>query len=48
METGAHDVLVIQPPRGGEEILIPNHPEYVVSTEPEAGRIVVRVPVYRD
>jgi 16S rRNA processing protein RimM len=48
LETGAHDVLVIQPARGGEDILIPNHPEYVVATEPEAGRIVVRVPVYRD
>jgi 16S rRNA processing protein RimM len=48
LETGAHDVLVIQPTQGGEDILIPNHPEYVVATEPEAGRIIVRVPVYRD
>jgi len=48
METGAHDVLVIQPVRGGDDLLIPNHPEYVVATEPEQGRIVVRLPVYRE
>jgi 16S rRNA processing protein RimM len=46
METGANDVLVIQPATGGEDILIPNHPEYVTSIEPEAGRIVVRIPRY--
>ena len=48
METGAHDVLVIQPARGGDDLLIPNHPEYVIATEPERDRIVVRLPVYRD
>lgn len=46
METGAHDVLVIQPVAGGDDILIPNHPEYVSATEPESGRIIVRLPEY--
>jgi 16S rRNA processing protein RimM len=48
METGAHDVLVIKPTRGGDDLLIPNHPEYVTATEPENGRIVVRLPIYRE
>jgi 16S rRNA processing protein RimM len=46
METGAHDVLVVQPRRGGDDILVPNHPEYVIAIEPEAGRLVLRLPVY--
>lgn len=46
IETGANDVLVIAPAAGGQDILIPNHPEYVISIAPEAGTLVVRVPVY--
>jgi 16S rRNA processing protein RimM len=46
METGTHDVLIIKPKRGGEDILVPNHPEYVITIEPEAGRLVLRLPVY--
>lgn len=46
METGAHDVLVIKPVAGGDDLLIPNHPEYVSSTEPYSGRIIVRLPQY--
>jgi 16S rRNA processing protein RimM len=45
LETGAHDVLVIQPD-SGEEILVPNHPEYVREVVPDEGRIVVVPPVY--
>lgn len=48
METGAHDVLVIQPAAGGDDILVPNHPEYVVATDPEAGRMTVRLPIYQN
>jgi len=46
IETGAHDVLVIAPANGGQDILVPNHPEYVLEMVPEAGRLVVRLPVY--
>jgi 16S rRNA processing protein RimM len=46
METGAHDVLVIRPVQGGEDILVPNHPEYVISIDPEHQRIDLRLPVY--
>ena len=46
IETGAHDVLVIVPANGGQDILVPNHPEYVLEMVPEAGRLVVRLPVY--
>ena len=42
METGANDVLVIAPDDGGEDLLLPSHPEVVVSMDPVAGRIVVR------
>lgn len=45
METGAHDVLVITPGRG-PDILVPNHPEYVMAINPAAGRMTVRLPVY--
>jgi 16S rRNA processing protein RimM len=45
LETGAHDVLVIQPD-SGDEILVPNHPEYVREVVPDEGRIVVVPPVY--
>lgn len=42
METGANDVLVITPPGGGQDVLYPNHPEFVVSVDPQGGTIVVR------
>lgn len=45
LETGAHDVLVIQP-ESGDELLVPNHPEYVRDILPEEGRIVIVPPVY--
>ena len=50
-ETGNADarllaLLVIKPKRGGDDILVPNHPEYVIAIEPEAGRLVLRLPVY--
>ncbi|MGB3329837.1 MAG: ribosome maturation factor RimM [Thermomicrobiales bacterium] len=46
IETGAHDVLVVTPKAGGQDILIPNHPEYVLQMAPEAGLLVVRLPIY--
>ena len=45
LETGAHDVLVIRP-ESGDEILVPNHPEYVRNILPDEGRIVIVPPVY--
>jgi 16S rRNA processing protein RimM len=44
METGANDVIVIAPDGDGANLLIPSHPESVVSMDPVAGRIVVRLP----
>lgn len=45
IETGAHDVLVIgERPGGGEQMLVPNHPEFVPEIDPAAGRLVVRPP----
>ncbi len=46
METGAHDVLVIGRADGGEDLLVPNHPEFVLEVAPERGVIVLRPPVY--
>ncbi|MGC4190574.1 MAG: ribosome maturation factor RimM [Thermomicrobiales bacterium] len=46
IETGAHDVLVVTPSAGGPDILIPNHPEYVLKMAPEEGVLVARLPVY--
>lgn len=48
METGAHDVLVIERPEGGEDLLVPNHPQFVMEVAPERGIIVMRPPVYSD
>jgi 16S rRNA processing protein RimM len=45
METGANEVLVISPEEGAD-ILLPSHPEVVVSMDPAAGRIVVRPLTY--
>jgi 16S rRNA processing protein RimM len=45
LETGANDVLVITPDEGAD-ILLPSHPEVVVSMEPSAGKIIVRPLTY--
>jgi 16S rRNA processing protein RimM len=45
IETGANDVLVITPETGAD-ILVPNHPRYVLDIVPEDGRITVELPVY--
>jgi 16S rRNA processing protein RimM len=46
METGANDVLVITPDDGGADLLLPSHPDVIVSMDPAAGRLVVRPLVY--
>jgi 16S rRNA processing protein RimM len=46
METGANDVLVIAPDDGGTDILLPSHPDVIVTMDPAAGRIVVRPLTY--
>jgi 16S rRNA processing protein RimM len=46
IETGANDVLVITPENGGADILLPSHPDVVMTMDPAAGRIVVRPLVY--
>ena len=45
METGAHDVLVISSPTA-PDLLVPNHPSYVLDIAPERNQIVIRPPVY--
>ncbi len=45
LETGAHDVLTIRPD-GGSDILVPNHPRYVLEIAPERNQIVIDLPVY--
>ncbi len=45
IETGTNDVFVIKT-LTGEEMLVPNHPDFVPSIEPDQGRLVVRPPVY--
>jgi len=45
METGAHDVLVITR-ENLPDLLVPNHPEFVLDVRPESGIIVLRPPVY--
>jgi 16S rRNA processing protein RimM len=45
IETGTNDVLVIRS-ENGEELLIPNHPDFVPVIEPDRGRITVKSPVY--
>jgi 16S rRNA processing protein RimM len=47
IETGAHDVLVITTP-DGTEMLVPNHPSYVLDILPGEGRILIQPLVYRD
>jgi 16S rRNA processing protein RimM len=47
IETGANDVLVIgERPDSSGDLLVPNHPEFVLEISPEKERIVVRPPVY--
>jgi 16S rRNA processing protein RimM len=46
IETGANDVLVLTPPAGGADILLPNHPETVLDVRPDEGRMTVRRLVY--
>jgi 16S rRNA processing protein RimM len=46
IETGANDVLVLPPPAGGADILLPNHPETVLDVRPDEGRMIVRRLVY--
>jgi len=41
METGANDVLVVTPDEGAD-ILLPSHPDVVLSMDPAAGKVVVR------
>jgi 16S rRNA processing protein RimM len=48
IETGARDVIVVGPTAGGAELLVPFHPEFVLEVTPEAGKMVVRPPVYYD
>jgi len=45
METGAHDVLTITP-ETGPDLLVPNHPRYVLEIAPERNLIVIDPPVY--
>lgn len=47
METGAHDVLVLTTTTGAE-MLVPNHPQFVLDIQPADGRIVIEPPVYQD
>jgi 16S rRNA processing protein RimM len=49
METGAHDVLVIgERPGTAEQLLVPNHPEFVLDILPDENRIVLRPPEYAE
>lgn len=45
LETGAHDVLTIRP-ETGPDILVPNHPRYVLDIAPQRNQIVIDLPVY--
>lgn len=45
LETGAHDVLTIRP-ETGPDILVPNHPRFVLEIAPERNQIVIDPPVY--
>lgn len=46
METGANDVLIISPPHGGPDLLLPNHPSVVLEIDPKAGRLIARPLIY--
>jgi 16S rRNA processing protein RimM len=45
IETGTNDVFVIKS-SSGEEMLVPNHPDFVPAIEPDKGRITVRPLIY--
>jgi 16S rRNA processing protein RimM len=45
LETGANDVLVISR-AVGDDLLVPNHPRFVLEVRPDLGRIVIDPPVY--
>ena len=45
LETGAHDVFVVTPADGPDQ-LFPNHPDVVLDIDPSAGRMVLRPLVY--
>ena len=45
METGANHVLVVSPD-DGTDILLPSHPDVIISMDTTAGRIVVRPLTY--
>ncbi len=45
LETGAHDVLTIRP-ASGPDILVPNHPRFVLDIAPQRNEIVIELPVY--
>ena len=47
LETGAHDVFVITP-ESGPDVLLPNHPQFVLEVRPDEGRLTVRLPLYDD
>ena len=47
IETGAHDVLVVTTTTG-DEMLVPNHPQFVLDIRPDEGRIVIKPPVYQN
>ena len=47
IETGAHDVLVIgERPDSPDNLMVPNHPEFVLEMDPAAGTMTVRPPLY--
>lgn len=47
IETGAHDVLVIgERPDSPDDLMVPNHPEFVLEMDPAAGTMIVRPPLY--
>jgi 16S rRNA processing protein RimM len=45
IETGTNDVLVIKT-EAGDEMLVPNHPDFVPAVEPDKGRLTVKPPDY--
>ncbi len=47
LETGAHDVFVVTP-ETGPELLLPNHPQFVLDIQPDEGRLTARPPVYAE
>ena len=48
LETGANDVFVIGPAAGGQDLLLPYHPDVILEISPEQGRMLVRPLRYYD